>query len=139
MLLQKSALDGVQATGLLTLLLEQRTMPLITEKNSFGYRQLYVYLANPNQYDSDNDSVSSPIIQEPSMIPIGEDDIGLFAHDRSRLMYLVQRMFHKSAHSYGYDYEVANDPVGYYKALKKHMLGRLPRDLTTAINNLYLI
>ena len=128
---------ALQASGLLTLLLEQRTIPLVTEMNSFGYRQPYVYLANPNQDDSDSDSVSSPILQEPSMIPIGEDDIGLFAHDRSRLMYLVQRMFHISAHSYGHEYVVANDPVGYYKALKKHMFGKLPRDLTTAINNFY--
>ena len=128
---------ALQATGLLTLLLEQRTLPLITERNSFGYRPPYVYLANPNQYDSDTDSISSIIPKEPSMIPIGEDDIGLYAHDKSRLMYLVQRMFHKSTHSYGYDYEIANDPVGYYKALKKHMFGKLPRDLTTATNNFY--
>ena len=128
---------ALQASGLLTLLLEQRTMPLVTETNKFGHREPYVYLANPNQYDSDTDSISSPILQEPSMIPIGEDDIGLFSHDRSRLMYLVQRMFHISAHSYGHEYEVKNDPVGYYKALKKHMFGKLPRDLTTAINNFY--
>ena len=99
---------ALQASGLLTLLLEQRTMPIVTETNTFRHREPYVYLANPQQYDSDTDSISSPILEEPSMIPIGEDDIGLFAHDRSRLMYLVQRMFHISAHPYGHEYMIKN-------------------------------
>ena len=125
-------------TGLLTMLLEQRTKPKSTAMNIYGFTLPHMYdpaIAHAIEDDIDNDSVSTyalSISNEP--IPIGEDDFGLWSYDKARLMRLVEVMFDKSLHSYGEKYKINNDPIGYYKAIMKIVFSDRPRERTDATN-----
>ena len=68
------------------------------------------------------------------MIPLGEDDIGLYMHDKARLMLLVQKIFSKSVHSFGEQNKIDEDPIGFYKVIMKNVFGHRPRDMTNASN-----
>lgn len=93
------------STGLLTMLLEQRTKPVVTDMNTFGFTLPHTYIPVPTTAiddDIDNDSISTYALStNGDYIPICEDDIGLFTYDKARLMRLVEYMFDKSIQSYG--------------------------------------
>ena len=94
----------LQSTGLLTMLLRQRSIPEMTDDNPLGYRDASVIHIAPlplDDTDSDIFSVSSSLIPESQVIALSEDDIGLFLHDKARLMVVLPIMFHVSYHSHG--------------------------------------
>ena len=126
------------STGLLTMLLEQRTCPIVTDSNTFGFRVPYMYRpASTTAIDDDidNDSVSTYApLTDGADVPICEDDIGLYAHDKARLMRLVEMMFDITVHSHGEKYKINNDPIGYYRAIMKIVFSERPRDMTDAAN-----
>ena len=64
------------------------------------------------------------MIPESQVIALSEDDIGLFLHDKARLMVVLPIKFHVSYHSHGEANLLANDPVGYYEAIHKHIFGK---------------
>ena len=93
------------STGLLTMLLEQRTKPVVTEMNTFGFTLPHMY--NPAHIPAIDDDIDNDIVSTYALstngedIPICEDDIGLFTHDKARLMRIVESMFCNKLHSYG--------------------------------------
>ena len=89
----------LQSTGLLTMLLRQRTIPEMTDDNPLGYREASVLHIKPSSLDdseSDLFSVLSNVGAESQYIALSEDDIGLFLHDKARLMVVLPIMFHVS-------------------------------------------
>ena len=124
--------------GLLTMLLEQRKKPVVTETNTFGFALPHMY--NPVSTpaiddDIDNESVSTfALSTNGEDVPIDEDDIGLFTYDKARLMRIVEYMFDKDIQSHGEKYKIANDPIGYYKAIMKIVFSERPRERTEATN-----
>ena len=92
----------LQSTGLLTMLLEQRTVPVISETNLLGYtppRVIMVAKQNIRHDDIDDDllSIASAASNaNTEAIALQEDDYCLFQHDQARLMLLVLLMFHAS-------------------------------------------
>lgn len=92
----------LQSTGLLTMLLEQRTVPVISETNPLGYtppRVIMVAKQNIRHDDIDDDllSIASAASNaNTEAIALQEDDYCLFQHDQARLMLLVPHVFHAS-------------------------------------------
>ena len=49
-------------------------------------------------------------------------------------MRIVESMFDNKLHPYGEKYKIANDPIGYYKAIMKIVFSDRPRERTDATN-----
>ena len=126
------------STGLLFKLLKQRTQPVPTASNSYGWRGPTIYHAPPTtaiEDDIDNDGISIASKEsDTKTVILGVDDIGLYMHYKTRLMHLVQKMFSKSVHSFSEQHKINEDPIGFYKVIIKNVFGHRPRDMTNASN-----
>ena len=82
----------LQSARLLTMLLEHRRVPIITEDNSFGYSGPHIVTYNIKSAqadDSEDDlfSINSTVqTSNTESIALLEDDYGLYAHDKARLI-----------------------------------------------------
>ena len=145
---KKRQLDNIhnilQAAGLLTLLLGHRKDPqnLISAKNPLGWIAAHVITVAKKATvidDSDDDLLSvastTSTYANTELIALPEDDYITYAHDKARLMLLVPLIFDISYHAHGEPAKQANDPIAYYKAIKKYVFGNRAVDLHNAMQD----
>lgn len=129
----------LQSTGLLTMLLEQRTVPGVYPLGYTPPRVIMVTKQNIRHNDIDDDllSIASTVSNaDTEAIAISEDDYCLFQHDQARLMLLVPLMFHASYYPHGETTKQKKDPVGFYKSIHSYVFGKSAIDLHNAMSEM---
>ena len=132
----------LQSTGLLTMLLGQRTQPPINDKNNpsgfvIGHSVMMEYVDSVDDTDSITSSTKADHVQEvlmfyglqPRTVFVNDDNLDLFQHDSGRLMVLVRKIFHPEYDAFGEDHFRSQDPVAYYNALYKHVFSKKSKEL----------